>query len=519
MHFVYFLCGIGTLKGVYDVKENFFTPTSNVPRAGPRNSGLNSVPYTRFYNRFGDYILLTIVFEAPTLVNATSSRAPPTPSSMGNTAGGGSVSRALVSDGGSILSSTGSMGGGGSMSRALISDGGSILSSTGSMGGGGSMSRGLISNGGSIMSSTESMGGGSLLSRALISDGGSIMSSMGSMDGSTEHNRSMMIGLQGFPQVYSMPGSSCPSAAGGHFQTHVQAMNSLSSMSLMNSNYMTRTLKGVYDVKENFFIPTSNARRVGPRNSGLNSVLYARFYNRFGDYILLTIVFGARTLVNATSSRAPPPPSSMGNTAGGGSMSRALVSDGGSILSSTGSMGGGGSMSRALIFDGGSILSSTGSMGGGGSMSRGLISDGGSIMSSTGSMGGGGLLSRALISDGGSIMSSMESMDGSTKHNRSMMIGLQGSPQVYSMPGSSYPSAAGGHFQTHVQAMNSLSSMSLMNSNYMTRTLKGVYDVKENSFIPTSNSPRAGPRNSGLNSVPYARFYNRFGDYILLTIG
>ncbi|CAN7107116.1 unnamed protein product [Brassica rapa subsp. narinosa] len=50
---------------------------------------------------------------------------------MGNTAGGGSMSRALVSDGGSMLSSKGSMGGGGSMSRGLISDGESILSSTG----------------------------------------------------------------------------------------------------------------------------------------------------------------------------------------------------------------------------------------------------------------------------------------------------------------------------------------------------------------------------------------------------
>ena len=70
--------------------------------------------------------------------------------------------------------------------------------------------------------------------------------------------------------------------------------------------------------------------------------------------------FGAPALVNATSSRAPPPPSSMGNTACGGSMSRALVSDGGSMLSSKGSMGGGGSMSRGLISDGESILSTTG---------------------------------------------------------------------------------------------------------------------------------------------------------------
>ncbi|KAG2320152.1 hypothetical protein Bca52824_013365 [Brassica carinata] len=381
-----------TLKGVYDVEDHSFIPTSKATRGGPRNSGLTGVPYARFCN--------------------------------------------------SILSSTGSMGGGGSMSRGLISDGGSILSSTGSMGGG-------------------------LMSRALFSDGGSIMSSMGSMDGSTEHNRSMMIGLQGLFYAWKR----LPYCCWGHSQTYVQAMNSLSSMSLMNSIYTTRTLKGVYDVEDHSFIPTSKATRGGPRNSGLTGVPYARFCN---------------------SSRAPPPPSSMGNTAGGGSMSRALISDGGSILSSTGSMGGGdsmsralisdggsilsstgsmgggGSMSRALISDGGSILSSTGSMGGGGSMSRGLISDGGSILSSTGSMGGGGLMSRALFSDGGSIMSSMGSMDGSTEHNRSMMIGLQGSPQVYSMPGSAYPTAAGGHSQTYVQAMNSLSSMSLMNSIYTT---------------------------------------------------
>ncbi|KAG2320155.1 hypothetical protein Bca52824_013368 [Brassica carinata] len=146
---------------------------------------------------------------------------------------------------------------------------------------------------------------------------------------------------------------------------------------------------------EPLFIPTSKATRGGPRNSGLTGVPYARFCN---------------------SSRAPPPPSSMGNTAGGGSMSRALISDGGSILSSTGSMGGGGSMSRALISDGGSILSSTGSMGGGGSMSR------------------------ALISDGGSLFYAWKRL----------------------------PYCCWGHSQTYVQAMNSLSSMSLMNSIYTT---------------------------------------------------
>ncbi|KAF3496232.1 hypothetical protein DY000_02052094 [Brassica cretica] len=150
--------------------------------------------------------------------------------------------------------------------------------------------------------------------------------------------------------------SSAPDGSGRTFTPFFPQFGSMSPV--LNPD---GTLKGVYDVEDHSFIPTSKATRGGPRNS----------------------VLGAPTLVNATSSRAPPPPSSMGNTAGGGSMSRALISDGGSILSSTGSMGGGDSMSRALISDGGSILSSTGSMGGGGSMSRALISDGGSILSSS----------------------------------------------------------------------------------------------------------------------------------------
>uniref|UniRef100_M4EPI3 NOT2/NOT3/NOT5 C-terminal domain-containing protein n=1 Tax=Brassica campestris TaxID=3711 RepID=M4EPI3_BRACM len=199
----------GTLQGVYDVKDHIFFPTSNVSRAGPRNSGLNGVPYARFYN---------------------SSRAPPPPSSMGNTAGGVSMSRALVFDGGSILSSTGSMAGGG------------------------------------------------LMSRALISDGGSIMSSIGSMDGSTKHNRSMMIGLHGFPQVYSMPGSSYPSAAGEHFQTHVQAMNSLSSMSLMNSNYMTTDYQMDLHQQE-LMMQSQQSSTGGPPTIGSRSVNAATGYD------------------------------------------------------------------------------------------------------------------------------------------------------------------------------------------------------------------------------------------------
>ncbi|RID52292.1 hypothetical protein BRARA_H02900 [Brassica rapa] len=220
--------------------------------------------------------------------------------------------------------------------------------------------------------------------------------------------------------------SSVPDGSGRTFTPFFPQFGSMSPV--LNPD---GTLQGVYDVKDHIFFPTSNVSRAGPRNSGLNGVPYARFYNRFGDYILLTSV----------------------------------------------------SMSRALVFDGGSILSSTGSMA------------------------GGGLMSRALISDGGSIMSSIGSMDGSTKHNRSMMIGLHGSPQVYSMPGSSYPSAAGEHSQTHVQAMNSLSSMSLMNSNYMTTDYQMDLHQQE-LMMQSQQSSTGGPPTIGSRSVNAATGYD-----------
>ncbi|KAL0723728.1 hypothetical protein Bca4012_038327 [Brassica carinata] len=112
--------------------------------------------------------------------------------------------------------------------------------------------------------------------------------------------------------------------------------------------------------------------------------------------------------------------------------------------------------------------------GGGLGVSPVLGNAGSRIQSSMGNMVGGGSMGRTLTSGGGLSIPSLGSRLSLAVNNGSgnigqMMSGVlpQGSPQAFSMLGNSYPTA-GGLSQSHVQAMNSLSSMSLlddMNSN------------------------------------------------------
>ncbi|CAG7868277.1 unnamed protein product [Brassica rapa] len=109
--------------------------------------------------------------------------------------------------------------------------------------------------------------------------------------------------------------------------------------------------------------------------------------------------------------------------------------------------------------------------GGGLGVSPVLGNAGSRIPSSMGNMVGGGSMGRTLSSGGGLSIPSLGSRLNLAANNGSgsigqnpMMSGIlpQGSPQAFSMLGSSYP-AAGGPSQNHVQAMNSLSSMSFLN--------------------------------------------------------
>lgn len=100
MHFGLFSICIGSIKGIYDLQGNFYV------HGGSRNSGLNGCSFLLdsiialvillFPPLVNCFFTVTVLGASPTLVNATSSRAPP-PSSMGNMAGGVSMSRSLNS--------------------------------------------------------------------------------------------------------------------------------------------------------------------------------------------------------------------------------------------------------------------------------------------------------------------------------------------------------------------------------------------------------------------------------------
>lgn len=132
--------------------------------------------------------------------------------------------------------------------------------------------------------------------------------------------------------------------------------------------------------------------------------------------------------------------------------------------------------------------------GGGLGVSPVLGNAGSRIQSSMGSMVGGGSMGRILSSGGGLSIPSLgtrlnlaaNDVSGKIGQNR-MMSGVlpQGSPQAFSMLGNSYPTA-GGLSQNHVQAMNGLSSMSLLND--MNSNDASPFDIN-NDFPQLTSRP------------------------------
>ncbi|PSS14372.1 NOT transcription complex subunit like, partial [Actinidia chinensis var. chinensis] len=97
------------------------------------------------------------------------------------------------------------------------------------------------------------------------------------------------------------------------------------------------------------------------------------------------------------------------------------------------------------------------------------------ITSSVGNIGGGGNIGRSINSGGGLSVPGLASRLNLTANSGSGSLSVQGpnrllsgvlqqaSPQVISMLGNSYPSAGGQLSQSHVQAVNNLSSMGMLN--------------------------------------------------------
>ncbi|KAJ0244840.1 NOT2 / NOT3 / NOT5 family [Hirschfeldia incana] len=136
---------------------------------------------------------------------------------------------------------------------------------------------------------------------------------------------------------------------------------------------------------------------------------------------------------------------------------------------------------------------------------------GSQIQSSMGNMVGGGL---SIPSLGSRLNLAANNGSGNIGQNP-MMSGVlsQGSPQAFSMRGNSYP-AAGGLSQNHVQAMNGLSSMSLlndMNSNNDISPFDINNDFPQLTSRPSSAQGQLGARlQQGLGLSPIVQQNQEF---------
>ncbi|KAF7805523.1 putative NOT transcription complex subunit VIP2 isoform X1 [Senna tora] len=126
------------------------------------------------------------------------------------------------------------------------------------------------------------------------------------------------------------------------------------------------------------------------------------------------------------------------------------------------------------------------------------------ITSSMGNMVGGGNIGRSISSSGGLSVPGLTSRlnlsanSGSgglsvQGQNRLMSSVLpQGSPQVISMLGNSYPSAGGPLTQSHVQAVNNLNSMGMLND--MNSNDSSPFDINDFPQLSSRPSSAGGPQ-------------------------
>uniref|UniRef100_A0A2P2LU45 CCR4-NOT transcription complex subunit n=1 Tax=Rhizophora mucronata TaxID=61149 RepID=A0A2P2LU45_RHIMU len=133
------------------------------------------------------------------------------------------------------------------------------------------------------------------------------------------------------------------------------------------------------------------------------------------------------------------------------------------------------------------------------------------ITSSMGNMVGGGNIGRNISSGGGLSVPGLASRLNLTASNGSGSLGVQGqnrlmssvlpqgSPQVISMLGSSYPTAGGPLTQSHVQAVNSLSSMGMLND--VNSNDSSPFDINNDFPSLTSRPSSAGGPQGQLGSL------------------
>ncbi|XP_010521807.1 PREDICTED: probable NOT transcription complex subunit VIP2 [Tarenaya hassleriana] len=221
----------GTIQGLHNLHGNFNVPNMG-GTPGSRNSGLNTVPSAGVQQPNGS--LSSGRFASNNLPVALSQLSHGSSHGHSGVAnrGGLGVSPILGNAGSRIASSMGNMVGGGNMGRTLSSGGGLSVPGLGSR-------LNLAANGGSGNIGQNWIMGGVL--------------------------------PQGSSQVLSMLGNSYPTAGGPLSQNHVQAMNNLSSMGMLND--MNPNENSPFDINNDFPQLTSRPNSSGGPQGQLGSRL------------------------------------------------------------------------------------------------------------------------------------------------------------------------------------------------------------------------------------------------------
>ncbi|XP_010557287.1 PREDICTED: probable NOT transcription complex subunit VIP2 isoform X3 [Tarenaya hassleriana] len=257
------------------------------------------------------------------------------------------------------------------------------------------------------------------------------------------------------------------------------------------SSSFSGTIQSLHNMHGNFNVPNM-AGTLGSRNSGLNSVPSAGIQQPNGN--LSNGRFASNNIPVAIAQLSHG--SSHGHS---GVASRGTINGIGNLGFSSNTNGVGGSIPGILPTS--AAIGNRNTVPGLG-VSPILGNAGSRIVSSMGNMVGGGNVGRTLSSGGGLSVPGIGSRLNLTANSGSGNLGQnrilggvlpQGSSQVISMLGNSYPIAGGPLSQNHIQAMNNLSSMGMLND--MNSNENSPFDIN-NDFPQLTSRPNSagGPQ-------------------------
>ncbi|CAK9169562.1 unnamed protein product [Ilex paraguariensis] len=283
--------------------------------------------------------------------------------------------------------------------------------------------------------------------------------------------------------------SNHPDSTGRSFATSFSAQSGAASPGF----HHTGTIQGMHNIHGSFNVPNMPGT-LGSRNSAINNVPSSGVQQSTGNL----------SSGRFTSNNIPIPLSQISH---GSSHSHSMVTNRGGMnvvgspgfSSSTNGVGG----SIPGILPNSAAIGSRSAVAGLG-VSPILGNAGPRMTSSVGNMAGGGNIGRSMSSGGGLSVPGLTSRLNLSANSGSGNLSLQGpnrlmsgvhqqaSPQVISMLGNSYPNAGGPLSQNHVQTVNNLSSMGMLND--VNSNDGSPFDINDFPQLTSRPSSAGGPQ-------------------------